>query len=131
MGSVVQTNSLSQCGFGGSGFADAGTAADAFLEGNERRPLRKVDTGPLAPVKDRKQIAVSDRECFAGQKIILAQLFGDVSQSLAQILPYDGFVFLGRFRVEQRAKAFVDLGVDETEPFLQLITLKGTGFRCQ
>ncbi len=83
------------------------------------------------PAQHGEQVGVSHAETAPQQEVLLRQHRIQIAELLLQPGARDGFVFLGRLRVEQRAEPFVQFGGDVVQPFDRVVARQGARRRDQ
>ena len=84
-----------------------------------------------APAEDRKQVRICNSELVAQQIFLIAKRFFNVSKTFGQVVAEVGFRVVGCLGGKDGGEGLVELGVDETQPFLHPVTLKSPRRRSE
>ena len=93
--------------------------------------LAHVELQGKRPTQHGEQVGVSHAETASQQEVLLRQHRIQIAELLLQLGARDGFIFLGRFRIEQRAESFVQLGGDVVQPFDRVVARQSARRRDQ
>ena len=117
--------------FGAQGGLHGRAAAHTLAVGLQLRQVAQFQAHMLGPVGDGEQIGVGHTELGAGQVVLAGKLLFHPREALAQLGQDGGLVIGGGAGVEQWAKALVQFGADEIQPFLHAVALQGAAGRNQ